>query len=162
MPQKKTQFETVNFRLYIKVIIGQTETQYFAAKISQIYTTWRVFQFALLNDLSPPSDYLYPIGILVLNYYKILHSTKSNNYNILAFLEAALLIKRNKPFLTLDLRPVKNYNFSPNYSNVLLLVGSFFCDIKHCCKCSKLLYFDQPFFHTHVKRFLSTLYISKL
>ena len=55
-------------------------------------------QFTLLNDLPLPSDNLSPIEILVLNNYKILHSTKSNNYNILVFLEA-LLIKHNKPFL---------------------------------------------------------------
>ena len=82
-------------------------------------------QFTLLNDLPLPSDNLSPIEILVLNNYKILHSTKSNNYNILAFLEA-LLIKHNKPSSTLVLRPVKNYHFSRNYSNVVLLVGSFF------------------------------------
>ena len=48
-------------------------------------------QFTLLNDLPLPSDNLSPIKILVLNNYKILHSTKSNNYNILAFLEALLI-----------------------------------------------------------------------
>ena len=35
---------------------------------------------------------------------------------------------------TLVLRPVKNYIFLPNYSNVPLLVGSYFCILKHCCK----------------------------
>ena len=55
-------------------------------------------QFTLLYDLPPPSDNLSPIEILVLNNYKILHSTKSNNYNILAFLEAQL-IKHNELFL---------------------------------------------------------------
>ena len=59
-------------------------------------------QFTLLNDLPLPSDNLSPIEILVLNNYKILHSTKSNNYNILPFLEA-LLIKHNKPFLNTGL-----------------------------------------------------------
>ena len=54
-------------------------------------------QFTLLNDLPLPSDNLFPIEILVLNNYKILHSTKSNNYNILAFLEA-LLIKTQQAF----------------------------------------------------------------
>ena len=58
-------------------------------------------QFTLLNDLSLPSDNLSPIEILVLNNYKILHSTKSNNSNILAFLEA-LLIKHNKPFFNIQ------------------------------------------------------------
>ena len=43
------------------------------------------------------------IEILVLNNCKILHSTKSNNDNILAFLEA-LLIKLNKPFLNTGLK----------------------------------------------------------
>ena len=63
-------------------------------------------QFTLLNDLSLPSDNLSPIEILVLNNYKILHSNKSNNYNILAFLEA-LLIKHNKPFLNTGLKASK-------------------------------------------------------
>ena len=63
-------------------------------------------QFTLLNDLPLPSDNLSPIEILVLNNYKILHSTKSNNYNILAFLEA-LLIKHNKPFLKTSLKASK-------------------------------------------------------
>ena len=63
-------------------------------------------QFTLLNDLPPPSDNLSPIENLVLNNYKILHSTKSNNYNILAFLEA-LLIKHNKPFLNTGLKASK-------------------------------------------------------
>ena len=63
-------------------------------------------QFTLLNDLPLPSDNLSPIEILVLNNYKILHSTKSNNYNILAFLEA-LLIKHNKPFLNTGLKASK-------------------------------------------------------
>ena len=48
-------------------------------------------QFTELNDPPLPSDNLSPIEILVLNNYKILHST---NYNILAFLEA-LLFKQN-------------------------------------------------------------------
>ena len=39
--------------------------------------------FTELNDLPLPSDNFSPIEILVLNNYKILHSTKSNNYNIL-------------------------------------------------------------------------------
>ena len=63
-------------------------------------------QFTELNDLPLPSDNLSPIEILVLNNYKILHSTKSNNYNILAFLEA-LLIKHNKPFLNTGLKASK-------------------------------------------------------
>ena len=63
-------------------------------------------KFTQLNDLPLPSDNLSPIEILVLNNYKILHSTKSNNYNILAFLEA-LLIKHNKPFLNTGLKTSK-------------------------------------------------------
>ena len=63
-------------------------------------------QFTLLNDLPLPSDNLSPIEILVLNNYKILHSTKSTNYNILAFLKA-LLIKHNKPFLNTGLKASK-------------------------------------------------------
>ena len=63
-------------------------------------------QFTLLNDIPLPSDNLSPIEIVILNNYKILHSTKSNNYNILAFLEA-LLIKHNKPFLNTGLKASK-------------------------------------------------------
>ena len=63
-------------------------------------------QFTLLNDLPLPSENLSPIEILVLNNYKILHSTKSNNYNILACLEA-LRIKHNKPFLSTGLKTSK-------------------------------------------------------
>ena len=63
-------------------------------------------QFTLLNDLPLPADNLSPIEILVLNNYKILHSTKSKNYNIVAFLEA-LLIKHNKPFLSSGLKTSK-------------------------------------------------------
>ena len=92
-------------------------------------------QFTQLNDLSLPSDNLYPIDILVPNNYKILHSTKSNNYNILAFPEA-LLIKRNKPFLNTALDGSKELHFLPNYSNIPLLVRSYFCIIKHSCKYS--------------------------
>ena len=54
-------------------------------------------QFTLLNDLPLPSDIKY------------------NN-----------LLNTTNPSSTLVLRPVKNYNFSRNYSNVVLLVGSFF------------------------------------
>ena len=64
-------------------------------------------QFTLLNDLPLPSENLSPIEIIVLNNYKILHSTKSSNYNILAFLEALLLIKHNKPFLNTGLKASK-------------------------------------------------------
>ena len=63
-------------------------------------------QFTLLNNLPLPSDNLSPIEILVLNNYKILHSTKSNNYSSLAFLDA-LLIKHNKPFLHTGLKASK-------------------------------------------------------
>ena len=64
------------------------------------------YQFTLLNDLPPPSDNLSPIKVLVLNNYKILHSTKSNNCNILAFLETPL-IKHTKPFLNTGLNASK-------------------------------------------------------
>ena len=63
-------------------------------------------QFTLLNDLPLPSDNSSPIENLVFNSYRILHITKSNNYNILAFLEA-LLIKHNKPFLNSGLKASK-------------------------------------------------------
>ena len=66
--------------------------------------------FTLLNDLPLPSDKLSPIEVLVLNNYKILHSTKSNNYNILAILEA-LLIKHNKPFLNTGLKAMRTTTF---------------------------------------------------
>jgi hypothetical protein len=63
-------------------------------------------QFTLLNDLPLPSDNSSPIENLVFNSYRILHITKSNNYNILAFLKA-LLIKHNKPFLNTGLKASK-------------------------------------------------------
>ena len=63
-------------------------------------------QFTLLNDLRLRSDNLSPIEILILNDYKIRHSTNSNNYNILAFLEA-LLINHNKPSLNTGLKASK-------------------------------------------------------
>ena len=62
-------------------------------------------QFTLLNDLPLPSENLSLIEILVINNDKILHSTKSNNHNILVFLEA--LIKHNKPFLNTGLKASK-------------------------------------------------------
>ena len=79
-------------------------------------------------------------------------------------LSLALIIKHNKiePFLNTGLQTSKELKLSPKYSNVLLLVESFFCNIKHCCRYSKFLYFDQRYFRTHVKRFLSALYTSKL
>jgi hypothetical protein len=58
------------------------------------------------TDLPLPSDNSSPIKNLVLNSYRILHITKSNNYNILAFHEA-LLIKHNKPFLNTGLKASK-------------------------------------------------------
>ena len=63
-------------------------------------------QFTLLNDLPLPSDNSSPIENLVFNSYRILHITKSNNHNTLAFLEA-LLIKHNKPFLNTGLKASK-------------------------------------------------------
>jgi hypothetical protein len=63
-------------------------------------------QFTLLNDLPLPSDNSSPIENLVFNNYRILHITKSINYNILAFFEA-LLIKHNKPFLNTGLKTSK-------------------------------------------------------
>ena len=65
-------------------------------------------QFTQLNDLPLPSDSLSPIQILVLNNYKIIHSTKSNY--ILAFLEP-LLIKHNKPFFNTGLKASKELRF---------------------------------------------------
>ena len=40
--------------------------------------------------------------------------------------QSAMLGGNSNPSSTLVLRPVKNCNFSRNYSNVVLLVGSFF------------------------------------
>ena len=46
-------------------------------------------QFSLLNDIPLPSGNVpSPIENLVFNNFRILHLTKSTNYNILAFLEA--------------------------------------------------------------------------
>ena len=55
------------------------------------------------------------------------YSTQPNltSTTFLPFLKHYLLNTTN-PSSTLVLRPVKNYNFSRNYSNVVLLVGSFF------------------------------------
>ena len=55
------------------------------------------------------------------------YSTQPNltTTTFLPFLKHYLLNTTN-PSSTLVLRPVKNYNFSHNYSNVVLLVGSFF------------------------------------
>ena len=56
-------------------------------------------QFSLLNVIPLPSGNVpSPIENLVFNNFRILHLTKSTNYNILAFLEA-LLIKYNNPQL---------------------------------------------------------------
>ena len=63
-------------------------------------------QSTLLKNLPLSSESLSPIEILVLNNYKILHSTKSNNYNIFALLDA-LLIKHNKHFLSTGLKASK-------------------------------------------------------
>ena len=55
------------------------------------------------------------------------YSTQPNltTTTFLPFLKHYLLNTTN-PSSTLVLRPVKNYNFSRNYSNVVLLVESFF------------------------------------
>ena len=81
-------------------------SEHFSMREHAQYLAFLKNQFTLLNDLPLPSDNLSPIEILVLNNCKILHSTKSNNYNILAFLEA-LLIKHNKPFLDTGLKASK-------------------------------------------------------
>ena len=56
------------------------------------------------------------------------YSTQPNltTTTFLPFLKQYNLINTTNPSSTLVLRPVKNYNFSRNYSNVVLLVGSFF------------------------------------
>ena len=63
-------------------------------------------QFSLLNGLPLSSDNHSPIENSIFNNYRILHITKSGNYNILAFLEA-LLIKHYKPFLKTGLKASK-------------------------------------------------------
>ena len=64
-------------------------------------------QFSLLNDIPLPSGNVpSPIESLVFNNFRILHLTKSTNYNILAFLEA-LLIKYNNPQLHTGLKASK-------------------------------------------------------
>ena len=64
-------------------------------------------QFSLLNDIPLPSSNV-PSAIenLVFNNFRILHLTKSTNYNILAFLET-LLIKYNSPQLNTGLKASK-------------------------------------------------------
>jgi hypothetical protein len=59
---------------------------------------------------------------LVFNYFRILHITKSNNYNILAFHEVLLtnLVNHN---LTQDWRLARNFNYlhpTPNFSRNIL------------------------------------------
>ena len=64
-------------------------------------------QVSLLNDIPLPSGNVpSPIEKLVFNNFRILHLTKSTNYNILAFLEA-LLIKYNNPQLNTGLKASK-------------------------------------------------------
>ena len=64
-------------------------------------------QFSLLNDIPLPSENVpSPIEKLIFNNVRILHVTKSTNYNILAFLEA-LLIKYNNPQLNTGLKASK-------------------------------------------------------
>ena len=59
-------------------------------------------QFSPLNDIPLPSGNVPSrIENLVFNNFRILHLTKSTNYNILAFLEASL-IKYNNPQLNID------------------------------------------------------------
>ena len=63
------------------------------------------------------------------------YSTQPNltTTTFLPFLKHYFLNTTN-PFSTLVLRPVKNYNFSRNYSNVCSTCRVFLCNIKHCCK----------------------------
>ena len=64
-------------------------------------------QFSLLNDIPfRSSNVPSAIENLVFNNFRILHLTKSTNYNILAFLEA-LLIKYNNPQLNTGLKASK-------------------------------------------------------
>ena len=82
-------------------------------------------QFTLLNDLPLPSDNLSPMRSLFSTTTK--YSTQPNltTTTFLPFLKHYLLNTTN-PSSKLVLRSVKNYNFSRNYSNVVLLVGSSF------------------------------------
>ena len=112
------------------------------------HNTWLLYEtsshysmiFLYLNSYN-----LSPMRSLFSTTTKYFTQQKYYNYKLLLFLKHFLLNTTNLSS-TLDLRQVKNYNFSPNYSNVLLLVGSF-CNIKHC-KYSKLFYFDQPYFQS--------------
>jgi hypothetical protein len=64
-------------------------------------------QYTKLNDLTlPTKDGPTPIENLVFSNFRVLHITKSNSYNILAFLEA-LLIKHNHPQLNTGLKASK-------------------------------------------------------
>ena len=64
-------------------------------------------QFSLLNGIPfPSSNVPSAIENLVFNNFRILHLTKSTNYNILASLEA-LLIKYNNPQLNTGLKASK-------------------------------------------------------
>ena len=89
-----------------------------------MHNTWLLYKTSLhysMIFLYLLTINLSPIEILVLNNYKILHSTKSTTF--LPFLKHYLLNTTN-PSSTLVLSPVNNYNFSSNYSNVVLLVGT--------------------------------------
>ena len=95
-----------------------------------MHNTWLLYktmQLTLLNDLPLPSDNLSSIEILSLVSTTTKYSTQPNltTTTFLPFLKHYLFNTTN-PSSTLVLRPVKNYNFSRNYSNVVLLVGSFF------------------------------------
>ena len=86
-------------------------------------------QFSLPNDIPLPSGNVpSPIENLVFNNFRILHLTKSTNYNILAFLEA-LLIKYNNPRLNTGLKASKELQPFTAFNNAsstlsFLLFGS--------------------------------------
>ena len=90
-------------------------------------------QFTQLNDLPLPSDTFLLLRSLFSPTTK--YSTQPNltTTTFLPFLMHYLLNTINLSS-TLVLRPVKNYIFLPNHSSVSLLVGSYFCILKHCCK----------------------------
>ena len=120
------------------------------------HNTWLLYKTSSHNSMI----YLYLLTTFLLLRSLFLTTIKYSTHpnltttTFLPFLKHYLLNTTNLSS-TLALRPVKNYIFLPNYSDVPLLVGSYFCIIKHCCKNSQSLCSDQPYFRTHVKRFLS-------
>ena len=92
-----------------------------------MHNTW--FLYKTSSHYSMTVFYLLTTFLLLISLLSTTtkYSTQPNltTTTFLPFLKHYLLNTTN-PSSTLVLRPVKNYNFSRNYSNVVLLVGSFF------------------------------------